>query len=180
VPAVRLYSIGNCQLLIVNCQFNAAIPLDRFHRWGSTDVVPAPLAINNPSDAHAYAPASGVLFNSGGASYLDVNQGGADDCWLVASIAEVAARNNCDIGSMFTYVGQTFDSGYLVPVYNVRLYDSSGTAHYITVNTMLPGGGAVYDHPANGTYWAAPLHALPRLESFAVSLAVEGGEQPLP
>jgi hypothetical protein len=103
-----------------------------------------------PAASTAYTPVNGTLFGPGGPSYLDVQQGAAADCWLLASLAEVATRAPWDITSMFTYVGSTVDNGSMVSVYSVRLYDSSGVAQYVTVDTELPGGGGTYDHPVGG------------------------------
>ena len=51
----------------------------------------SPLANPVASTGYSPAPASAKLFNNGGPSYLDVEQGAAADCWLEASLAEVAA-----------------------------------------------------------------------------------------
>jgi hypothetical protein len=104
-----------------------------------------------PAAGRLYSPASGTLFGPAGPSYLDVQQGNLGDCWLMASLAEVAARNTCDIGSMITPAGTTWVDGDQVSLYNVRLYDGSGVAHTITVDGELPMGGAFYDHPVGGS-----------------------------
>jgi hypothetical protein len=103
----------------------------------------------------AYTPVAGSLFGTSGPSYRDVQQGSVGDCWLLASLAEVAARDPADIRNMFTYLGTEVENGATVGLYSVRLFDSSGTAHYVTVDTELPGGGGLYDHPANGVLWVA-------------------------
>ena len=108
----------------------------------------------NPVADTAYSPVSGTLFGTYGASYLDVEQGGVGDCWLVASLAETAART-CDITNMFVSDGTTIVNGSQVGVYSVRFYSSSGAAQYVTVDTELPSGGNTYDHPANNILWAA-------------------------
>ena len=108
-----------------------------------------------PAASTAYSPVTGTLFGSSGPSYLDVRQGAAADCWLMASLAEVAARAPADITSMFTYDGTTVDNGSAVDVYTVRFYDSQGVAQYVTVDTELPSGGGTYDHPVNGVLWVA-------------------------
>jgi Calpain family cysteine protease len=105
-----------------------------------------------PAAATAYGPASGTLVGPGGPSYLDVKQGGVGDCWLLASLAEVADRAPNDIRNMFTYDGSTVDNGSQVPVYTVRLFNVSGAAEYFTVDTELPGGSSpTYDKPVGGT-----------------------------
>jgi hypothetical protein len=98
-----------------------------------------------------YSLVNGTLFGPGGPSYLDVRQGGVGDCWLLASLAEVAAQAPQDITSMFTYDG-TFNG---ISYYDVRFYDSSGVAHYETVDNTLPSGGGLCDHPVNGVLWVA-------------------------
>jgi hypothetical protein len=110
-----------------------------------------------PSATTAYSPANGTLFgvdaagNSMPPSYLDVRQGGLGDCWLLASLAEVAARAPQDITSMFSYAGTTNVDGYQVSLYNVRFYDSLGVAHTVTVDTELPQGGSSYARPVGGS-----------------------------
>ena len=54
-------------------------------------------AVDHPAAAAAYTPVSGSLFGADGPSYLDVHQGDVGDCWLMASLAEVAARDPADI-----------------------------------------------------------------------------------
>jgi hypothetical protein len=111
--------------------------------------------VDHPAATSAYSPVSGSLFGPNGPSYLDVNQGAVGDCWLLASLAEVAARAPSDIKNMFTYNGTTMENGAQVGLYTVRLYSDAGTAKYISVDTELPAGGGTYDHPANGVLWVA-------------------------
>lgn len=56
---------------------------------------------------------------------------------------------------MFTYDGTTVENGTTVSLYFVRLFDSSGTAHKILVDTELPSGGSYYDHTTGGILWVA-------------------------
>jgi hypothetical protein len=105
--------------------------------------------------AYSPVPATDTLFAaSGSASYLDVRQGNEGDCWVMASLAETAARS-CDISSMFVYDGSLVEDGTTVGAYSVRFFTSSGVAHYVTVDTELPSGGYYYDQPVNGVLWAA-------------------------
>ncbi len=115
------------------------------------------LATVQPVAGAAYSPASGLLYNPNTSvpSYQDVQQTQLGDCWLMASLAEVAARASTDIETMFTSEGTTVDHGSLVSVYKVRYFNSSGTAEYIVVDTELPDGGNLYDVPTNGALWAA-------------------------
>jgi Ricin-type beta-trefoil lectin domain-like/Calpain family cysteine protease len=109
----------------------------------------------NPVALTAYSPApAGIpLFRSGGPSYLDVAQGTdpstVGDCWLEASLAEVAARDPQDIRNMFTYDGTTVDNGATVGLYTVRFFNTSGSAVYVKVDTEFPSGGDYYDHVRN-------------------------------
>ena len=109
----------------------------------------SPLANPVASTGYSPAPASAKLFNNGGPSYLDVEQGAAADCWLLASLAEVAARDPQDIKNMFTYDGTTVDNGATVGLYTVRFFNTSGSAVYVQVDTELPSGGDHYDHVNN-------------------------------
>jgi hypothetical protein len=104
-----------------------------------------------------YSQLNGTLFNTNTVlpSYLDVQQGQVGDCWLMASLAEVAAREPSLFYTMFVYDGSTSENGSTVSVYSVRLYDSYGNARYFTVDTELPSGGTYYDQPINYVLWAA-------------------------
>jgi hypothetical protein len=108
-----------------------------------------PLFAPATAAAYAPAPASAPLFNSGGPSYLDVRQGDVGDCWLMAALAEVAARAPHDIVNMFTYDGTIVDQGSTVGLYTVRLYTTAGTPISMPVDTLLPNGGQYYAHVAN-------------------------------
>ncbi len=111
--------------------------------------------ITEPTAATAYANVSGSLFGANGPLYLDVHQGEVGDCWLLASLAEVAARDPADITSMFTSAGTTVENGVTVSLYNVRFYNSQGVAKYVTVDTQLPSAGGYYDQVSNGVLWVA-------------------------
>ncbi len=113
------------------------------------------VSVNHPAADAGYAPVSGTLFGPNGPSFLDVQQGGAGDCWLMASLAEVAARDPQDIVNMFTDLGSAWENGAQVELYRVRFFNASGAASYVTVDTELPDGGYYYDHPANGHLWVA-------------------------
>ena len=85
----------------------------------------------------------------------DVHQGGSGDCWLMATLGEVAYNDPGMIQSMFTANGNG--------TYTVRLYESQtanpGSPSYVTVNNKLPDGGHLYDSPYDGNaycvLWAA-------------------------
>ena len=111
--------------------------------------------MNEPAAQTLYSAVSGSLFGANGPSYLDVEQGDLGDCWLLASLAAVAARDPADIRSMFTADGTAVENGSAVSLYTVRFYNSNGVAQYVTVDTELPSGGDYYDNPANGVLWVA-------------------------
>jgi hypothetical protein len=118
------------------------------------DVLPHPIALG------VYTPASGTLFGPNGPSPLDVRQGNVGDCWLIASLAEVASSNPQAITSMFTSLG-TVNNGGPVPIqyYGVRFYNPQGAAKTFVVENELPtiarNGMVVYDQPINGVLWVA-------------------------
>ena len=85
------------------------------------------MVVDHPAADTAYSPVSGSLFGANGPSYLDVHQGAVGDCWLMASLAEVAARNPSDIQNMFTDLGSTTENGSVVELYKVRFFDSAGS-----------------------------------------------------
>jgi hypothetical protein len=98
-------------------------------------------------------PPTGVpLFRSGGPSYLDVAQGGVGDCWLLAGLAEVAARTPQAIRNMFIYEGSVWDASASsdVGIYLVRFFNSAGAARFVQVSTLLPDGGTYYDNVMTG------------------------------
>jgi hypothetical protein len=122
--------------------------------WGSQQFATTGIAVNHPTAATAYSPVSGTLFGSNGPSYLDVKQGNSGDCWLLASLAEVAKQDPQDIVNMFSYAGTTVENGVVVSLYDVRFFHN-GTPGYFTVDTELPSGGQYYDQPQNGVLWVA-------------------------
>jgi hypothetical protein len=111
----------------------------------------------NPAAVQGYqpAPATDTLFGPNGPSPLDVHQGGLGDCWLIASLAAVAAQDPQDIVNMFTYRGTKVENGETVGLYTVRFYNAQNAPVYITVDTELPDGGSYYDAPVNGVLWVS-------------------------
>lgn len=89
---------------------------------------------------------AGKPFGANGPSYTDVDQGNLGDCTLMAALAEVAARNPSLIQHMFIDNG---DGSYTVRFYH------NGIPDYVTVNTLLPGGGQYFDRVYNNVLWAA-------------------------
>ncbi len=128
--------------------------------WASSQSTSTLIADPAVPQTVSYSPASGALFGtSGQPSYRDVEEGQTGDCWLLASLAEVAARDPQDIENMFTYDGATQVNGATVKLYTVRFYDSSGSARYVEVDTELPDGGTHYDQVdtalGNQVLWVA-------------------------
>jgi hypothetical protein len=123
--------------------------------WANFRSATTGVAVNEPTAATPYNPVSGTLFAAAGPSYLDVQQGQVGDCWLLASLAEVAARDPADIRNMFTADGTTVENGVTVSLYTVRFFNNSGVAKYVTVDTELPSGGGYYDQTTNGVLWVA-------------------------
>jgi Calpain family cysteine protease len=107
-------------------------PDDSFVSKGQT-ITPAYTQVNLP------------LFN-GTPKFQDVAQGVDGDCWLMASLAEVADRGPATIQNMFIDNGDG--------TFTVRLYAGGGGWDYLTVDTFLPAGGSAFDHP-QGSLWAA-------------------------
>jgi hypothetical protein len=97
----------------------------------------------------AYQTVTGELFGPGGPSFTDVRQGGIGDCWLLASLAEVAARRPEDIQSMFL---NNYDG-----TYTVRFFNGS-TPDFVTVDSELPQygfDGLVSGSDGNTILWVA-------------------------
>ncbi len=146
---------GNLYKNTISSNTLVDVNVSSFHFNSSGQLVAAFLA--PPAAVTAYTPVSGSLFGPNGPSYQDVEQGGLGDCWLLASLAEVAARAPAEIQNMFTYVGTGIapEDGSTVSFYSVRFFNSAGVAEHVTVDTELPSGGGYYDHPANGVLWVA-------------------------
>jgi hypothetical protein len=128
--------------------------------WAASQSVTTPtttttITVDHPAAASGYGNLDLPLFGANGPLYTDVQQGDLGDCWLLSSLAEVAARDPQDIRNMFTSAGATDENGTVVQLYNVRLFDSKGVAHEILVDTELPGAGSYYDQVANGVLWVA-------------------------
>lgn len=103
------------------------------------------LGLDRPTAAGAYRQFAGQLF-VGGATYNDIHQGSLGDCYFVASLGEVALKNQAAITNMFIVNGDG--------TYTVRFYQN-GVAQYVTVDSYLPtnsGGGLLYAN--RGAYFA--------------------------
>ena len=106
-----------------------------------------------------YSKVNGSLWDSSGPKATDVQQNSIGDCWFLASISEVAAKNPNAIKTAITDLGPAFEDGQSVEMYKVRLYDGTGTAHYIIVDNMFPFNNgnsiSVGDTPSSRALWPA-------------------------
>ena len=91
-----------------------------------------------------YSAVTSPVFGAGGPSMNDINQGYLGDCYLLASLAEVADQNPSIIQSMITNNGNN--------TYGVQLY-VDGNAEYVTVNDALADGGTEFNYATN--IWAS-------------------------
>jgi hypothetical protein len=102
-----------------------------------TDLPSSTVAMSGvPGFSVSYSASSSPLFGSSGPSVKDINQGYLGDCYLLASLAEVASQNPNLITSMFTSNGNN--------TYGVRFY-VNGAAEYSTVNNSLANGGNIFN-----------------------------------
>lgn len=90
------------------------------------------LGLDRPTASGTYRQFAGSLFVNG-AAYTDINQGQIGDCYLLASLAEVALRSPSTITNMFIVNG---DGTYTVRFFN------NGAAEYVTVDAYLPTNGS--------------------------------------
>jgi hypothetical protein len=82
----------------------------------------------------------------GGASYLDVNQGSAGTCYLMAALAGVANSSASALQTTFVSSGTLADNR----VWGVRFFDTQGKELWVTVNDQL----AVADTDATTALYA--------------------------
>jgi hypothetical protein len=109
-----------------------------------TDLPSSQVNVEGQKFSVSYSTSSKPVFAASGPSVNDVNQGYLGDCYLEASLAEVACENPGDISSMFTNNGNN--------TYGVKFY-VNGVATYETVNTSLADGGTVFNSGAD--IWAS-------------------------
>jgi hypothetical protein len=105
----------------------------------------------NPNAAAAtgsYKAFSGVLSDSLGFNYTDVQQGSMGDCYFLASLAGIAEMETyAKASSAISVAGYTSalekmfatntDGGSSAPSWGVRFYDAKGQAQWVTVNNQL-------------------------------------------
>ncbi|MDR3471158.1 MAG: C2 family cysteine protease [Devosia sp.] len=92
----------------------------------------------------SYSAVTDPLFGAGGPSMNDINQGYLGDCYVLASLAEVADQNPSAIESMITNNGNN--------TYGVRFF-INGATEYVTVNDALPDGGTIFNSATD--IWAS-------------------------
>jgi hypothetical protein len=86
----------------------------------------------------SYALSNAALYGANGPQMSDVNQGEFGDCFLMATLAEVAQQDPGAITSMITSDGDVANNG--AQTYGVRFYQN-GTPVYVTVNSDLSQQG---------------------------------------
>ncbi len=94
-----------------------------------------------------YAAFNLPLWNSGGPSINDINQGMVGDCYFLSALGEVALQDPTAIKDMIQATG---NGDFSVE------FQVNGKADYVTVNDELPtyaSGSTIFDKP-NGTLWA--------------------------
>lgn len=91
-----------------------------------------------------YSVDANPVFGTAGPSINDINQGWLGDCYLLSSLAEVAAEDPSLITSMITANGNG--------TYGVRFY-VDGTAEYVTVSDDLADGGTAFNRATD--IWAS-------------------------
>ncbi|HEY9809396.1 MAG TPA: pre-peptidase C-terminal domain-containing protein [Halomicronema sp.] len=101
--------------------------------------------------SYTYQPVQGKLFGEGGPKIGDIAQNPFGNCYYVAGLGSMFARQNftaATIGTNFkgdtssailteTITANTNDSGQLDNTYTVRFYNENGQAEYVTVDNQL-------------------------------------------
>ena len=92
----------------------------------------------------SYSAVTNPVFGASGPGMNDINQGDLGDCYLLASLAEVALQEPSLIQSMITDNGNN--------TYGVRFF-VNGTAEYVTVNASLADSGSIFNRATD--IWAS-------------------------
>jgi uncharacterized protein with LGFP repeats len=109
----------------------------------------------------SYSLVSNRPLFSNGVNYYDVSQGAIGDCWLLASIAAVAARNP-SIFQNNTFIVNSDGTT------TVRFFHN-GVADYVTVDNFLPNGGSIFDsitHTVPNQFTTANRTSAPPNQTF--------------
>ncbi len=101
-----------------------------------TDLPSNTVSMNGTSFTVTYSANTSALYSATGPSMNDINQGYLGDCYLLASLAELAQQNSAAITSMITDNGNN--------TYGVRFY-VNGTPQYVTVSNLLANGGHAFN-----------------------------------
>ena len=101
-----------------------------------TDLPSNTVSMNGTSFTVSYSANTSALYSASGPSMNDINQGYLGDCYLLASLAELAQQNSAAITSMITDNGNN--------TYGVRFY-VNGTPQYVTVSNLLANGGHAFN-----------------------------------
>jgi hypothetical protein len=120
----------------------------------------------NGSDS-GWRPWERPLFTANGPSYTDVHQTGLSDCYLIAALAEVAARSPGAVENMFLDNG---DGTVTVRLYPGLYLGSDATPRYVTVDTNL---GLQGDQPISDLWVAVAEQAY--AQAFNVTVPQLGG-----
>jgi hypothetical protein len=124
---------------------------DLVNKWFMGTDLPNPGSSVLPSQDVTYESVAGSLFPHT-PTIADEHQGELGDCYFISSLGTIASSNPTAIENMFLNNGDG--------TYTVRFYTSSGTADYVTVNSMLPtyGGTLCFaDYCASPTNASNPL-----------------------
>ena len=115
----------------------------------------------------SYSTTAGALFAPAGPGMADVNQGRLGDCYLLASLAEVALQNKNAIENMIVDNGDgTYGVRFLV----------GGAARWVTVDNELPNGGALFNYGVN--LWASLIekaYAQAQAQGVITGVAFDAG-----
>lgn len=124
-----------------------------------TDLPSSKVVMGSTSFNVSYSTVSKPLFSASGPSASDVNQGYLGDCYLLASLAEVAYKSPNTIKSMFVDNGNG--------TWGVR-YFVKGAATWVTVNASLAGGGTIFNSSSSSLWASLAEKAYAELQSYGV------------
>jgi uncharacterized protein with LGFP repeats len=118
----RNWTLGNLRVGFSQQQFLELV--DKWFGGGER-----PRAVDASYTAYDYKLATGPLFGPHGPMLLEINQGSVGDCYFVATLGSLAAKNPQAIRDMFIDNGDG--------TYSVRFFNR-GRPEYVTVDTWLP------------------------------------------
>lgn len=124
-----------------------------------TDLPSSKVILGSTQFSVSYSNSTKPLFAAAGPSMSDINQGYLGDCYLLASLAEVAYKEQSTITSMFTTNGNG--------TYGVRFY-VNGAARYVTVNSTLANGGSIFNNGGSDIWASLAEKAYAELQASGV------------